>query len=201
MIAHLRGVLARKALNRIIVDVQGVGYEVFIPLSTYYTLPDLQQPVTLSTTLYVREDVLRLYGFMTSEEQELFELLVGVSSIGPRLALNMLSNLAAPDLQQAIVREDLARLQSIPGVGRKTAERVILELKDKAALLAVATAEPAPPSGSADDRLLGDVVSALLNLGYKRTEAEKAVRTVRTQHDGEMALELLLKDALRMLAR
>jgi Holliday junction DNA helicase RuvA len=201
MIARLHGMLVTKEVGKVIVDVQGVGYQVFIPLSTYYTLPDPQQAVTLLTTLYVREDALRLYGFATAEEQELFELLVSVSSVGPRLALNMLSNLAAPDLQQAIVHEDLARLQSIPGVGRKTAERVILELKDKAALVAVTGSGPAPTPISPDDRLLGDVISALLNLGYKRAEADKAVRTVRARYDGEVGLEILLKDALRVLAR
>lgn len=201
MIARLHGRLIAKEVGEVIVDVQGVGYQVFIPLSTYYTLPDAQQSVTLLTTLYVREDALRLYGFATPEEQGLFALLVSVSSIGPRLALNMLSNLAASDLQQAIAREDLARLQSIPGVGRKTAERVILELKDKAALVAVAASGPAQTPVSPDDRVLGDVVSALLNLGYKRAEADKAVRTVRARYDGEAGLETLLKDALRVLAR
>jgi Holliday junction DNA helicase RuvA len=201
MIARLHGMLVTKEVGTVIVDVQGVGYQVFIPLSTYYTLPDPQQAVTLLTTLYVREDALRLYGFATSEEQELFELLVSVSSVGPRLALNMLSNLAAPDLQQAIAREDLARLRSIPGVGRKTAERVILELKDKAALVAVTAGGSAQTPVAADDRVLGDVISALLNLGYKRAEADKAVRAVQARYDGEAELETLLKEALRVLAR
>ena len=201
MIAHVQGRLVTKKVERIIVDVQGVGYQVFVPLSTYYTLPELEARVTLLTTMYVREDVLRLYGFATQEEQDLFELLVSVSSIGPRLALNMLSSLAASDLRQAIAQADLAQLQSIPGVGRKTAERVILELKDKVALIDMSAAGQSPTPVSADDRLLGDVISALLNLGYKRGEAEKAVQAVRLQQDGEAVLETLLKDALRLLAR
>ena len=201
MIAHVQGVLATKTVDRVVVDVQGVGYQVWIPLSTYYALPELTASVSLLTTLYVREDALRLYGFATPEEQNLFELLVSVSSIGPRLALNMLSSLSTSDLRQAIAQSDWARLQSIPGVGRKTAERVILELKDKAALLDLTGTEPASSSQATDDQLIGDVISALLNLGYKRGEAEKAVQAVRTQQDGAAMLETLLKDSLRLLAR
>jgi Holliday junction DNA helicase RuvA len=201
MIAHIRGLLVAKGVEEVIVDVQGVGYQVFIPLSTYYTLPDLQEQTQLLTTLYVREDVLRLYGFATREEQELFTLLTAVSSIGPRLALNMLSSLAASDLRRAIAQESLATLQGIPGVGRKTAERVILELKDKVSLLQTALPSEVQPADLMDDQLVGDVVSALLNLGYKRSEAEKAVRAVQDQHEGDAALEILLKDSLRVLAR
>lgn len=201
MIAHLRGLLVAKSVEGVIVDVQGVGYQAFIPLSTYYTLPDLQQQTRLLTTLYVREDVLRLYGFATREEQELFTLLTGVSSIGPRLALNMLSSLAASDLRRAIAQESQATLQGIPGVGRKTAERVILELKDKVVLLQTELPPAAQLAAPVDDQLVGDVVSALLNLGYKRSEAEKAVRAVQEQHEGDAVLEILLKDSLRVLAR
>jgi holliday junction DNA helicase RuvA len=201
MIAHVQGVLATKHVDRVVVDVHGVGYQVFVPLSTYYTLPDLEAPVTLLTTAYVREDALRLYGFATQQEQALFELLLGVSSIGPRLALNMLSSLAAADLQQAIAGADIARLQRIPGIGRKTAERVILELKDKVLLLEPQLPAPAESAVRADDQLLSDVISALLNLGYKRTEADKAVQVVRAQQDAAPTLETLLREALRLLAR
>ncbi|HEY7495732.1 MAG TPA: Holliday junction branch migration protein RuvA [Candidatus Tectomicrobia bacterium] len=201
MIARLHGVLATKHVDRIVVDVHGVGYQVFVPLSTYYTLPDPEAPVTLLTTAYVREDTLRLYGFATQQEQALFELLLGVSSIGPRLALNMLSSLAAADLQQAIAGADIARLQRIPGIGRKTAERVILELKDKVSLLELTIPVPAESAVQADDQLVGDVISALLNLGYKRAEAEKTVQVIRAQQDGPPALETLLREALRLLAR
>jgi Holliday junction DNA helicase RuvA len=201
MIAHLRGLLVVKGVETIVVDVQGVGYQVFIPLSTYYTLPELQEQTQLLTTLYVREDVMRLYGFASHEEQDLFALLTSVSSIGPRLALNMLSSLAASDLRRAIAQESQATLQGIPGVGRKTAERVILELKDKVALLDVGIPAEPQPATVLDDQLVGDVVSALLNLGYKRGEAEKTVRAVKDQHEGEAALEMLLKDSLRLLAR
>ena len=201
MIARLQGVLVSKRLEGLVVDVHGVGYQVFVPLSTYYTLPDVEQPVTLLTTMYIREDAWRLYGFATHEEQALFELLVSVSSIGPRLALNMLSSVAPPDLQQAIMGADITTLQTIPGIGRKTAERVILELKDKIVHLEMSAAGQAQRALTADDQLLGDVVSALLNLGYKRGEAEKAVQAVRSKRDGTIVLETLLKDALRLLAR
>jgi Holliday junction DNA helicase RuvA len=151
--------------------------------------------------MYIREDAWRLYGFATPEEQALFELLLSVSSIGPRLALNMLSSVAPPDLQQAILRADITTLQTIPGIGRKTAERVILELKDKIVHLDMSPAGPAQKLPTADDQLLGDVISALLNLGYKRAEAEKAVQAVRDKRDGTVRLETLLKDALRLLVR
>ena len=201
MIAQVQGILASKHVDRVIVDVHGVGYQVFIPLSTYYTLPEPADRVTLLTTMYVREDALRLYGFATSEEQNLFALLVGVSSIGPRLALNMLSSIAAADLRRAIAQADIAALQAIPGIGRKTAERVILELQDKVTLLDMTAAEGGTAPLPKDDQLVGDVLSALLNLGYKRGEAEKAMRTVRAQQDGDAGLETLLKDTLRLLAR
>jgi Holliday junction DNA helicase RuvA len=201
MIARLQGMLVSKRLEGVIVDVHGVGYQVFVPLSTYYTLPDVEHAVTLLTTMYIREDAWRLYGFATQEEQALFELLVSVSSIGPRLALNMLSSVAPPDLQQAIIGADITTLQTIPGIGRKTAERVILELKDKIVRLEMSPAARAQQAPTADDQLLGDVVSALLNLGYKRGEAEKAVQAVRSKRDGTMVLETFLKDALRLLAR
>jgi len=128
MIARLQGVVVAKTVERVVVDVQGVGYQVVVPLSTYYALPDLQERATLLTTMYVREDTLRLYGFATPDEQDVFERLISVSSVGPRLALNMLSSLAAADLCQAIAQADTRRLQAIPGVGRKTAGDVAVEL-------------------------------------------------------------------------
>jgi Holliday junction DNA helicase RuvA len=202
MIAHLHGILTVKAVERVIVDVQGVGYQVLIPLSTYYVLPNLHEPVMLLTTLHVREDAMRLYGFATEAERAVFELLVGVSSIGPRLALNMLSGIAVADLQQAIAHGDVARLQAVPGIGRKTAERVVLELQEKVSLLMASSTEQAPePAVSATDQLVGDVISALLHLGYKRGEAERAVRAVRPQDNGSLTLETLLKDALQQLVR
>jgi len=201
MIAHLQGVVVAKTVERVVVDVQGVGYQVVVPLSTYYALPDLQERVTLLTTMYIREDAMRLYGFATPDEQEVFERLLSVASVGPRLALNMLSSLSAADLRQAIAQADTRRLQAIPGVGRKTAERVVLELQDKMAVLDLTRAGPSPPGVTADEQVIRDVVSALLNLGYRQNEAEKAVRATRAQQEGSPTLEALLKDALQALVR
>ena len=202
MIAHLHGVVAVKTVEQVVVDVHGVGYQVAVPLSTYYSLPELQEPVTLLTTMHVREDAMRLYGFATEEERALFELLVGVSSIGPRLALNMLSSIQAQELQQSIAYGDVARLQTIPGIGRKTAERVVLELQEKVGLVQASVGVAMPTAMALDgDQLIGDAVSALLNLGYKRGEAEKAVRAVHADTDESLAIETLLKDALQQLAR
>lgn len=202
MIAHLQGVLAVKTMQQVVVDVHGVGYQVSIPLSTYYSLPNLQEPVRLLTTLHVREDAMRLYGFATEDERALFELLVGVSSIGPRLALNMLSSISAVELQHSISHSDVARLQTIPGIGRKTAERVVLELQEKVSLVQVAARVPVATVAESDaDHLVGDVVSALLNLGYKRGEAEKAVHRVKADVNGTLAVEELLREALQQLAR
>jgi Holliday junction DNA helicase RuvA len=202
MIAHLQGLLAVKTMEQVVVDVHGVGYQVSIPLSTYYALPNLQEPVRLLTTLHVREDAMRLYGFATEDERALFELLVGVSSIGPRLALNMLSSIPAAELQHSISRSDVARLQTIPGIGRKTAERVVLELQEIVSLVQVAASVPvASAAGSDADHLVGDVVSALLNLGYKRGDAEKVVHQVKADANGTVAVEELLREALQQLAR
>ena len=201
MIAHLQGVLASKTVEQAVIDVHGVGYAVSIPLSTYYTLPPLQAPVMLLTLLHVREDIMRLYGFATEDERMLFELLTSVSSIGPRLALNMLSSIPAPELHQSIAHSDVTRLQTIPGIGRKTAERVVLELKEKVDRVTLAAAVDAGVATVGIDHVVGDVVSALLNLGYKRPEAEKAVKAARTAANGDLTLEILLKDALQQLGR
>lgn len=201
MIAHLQGVLAVKTVERVVLDVHGVGYQVTIPLSTYYALPEAQEQVMLLTTTYVREDTLRLYGFATQEEQDVFELLIGVSSVGPRLALNMLSNFTAADLKQAIAQAESSRLQAIPGVGRKTAERVVLELQDKMAALDFTTAGLNQLLVAPEEQVLRDVISALLNLGYRQNEAEKAVRAARAAQEGRVVLETLLKEALQRLVR
>ena len=201
MIAHLQGVLVVKTVERVVLDVHGVGYQAVVPLSTYYALPDLQERVTLLTTLYVREDTMRLYGFATPEEQEMFELLISVSSVGPRLALNMLSSLTAVDLRQTIAQAETRRLQAIPGVGRKTAERVVLELQEKMAALGLSASGQSSLLVTADEQVMQDVISALLNLGYRQQEAEKAMRAARAKQDDRLTLEALLKDALQVLAR
>lgn len=176
MIALLRGTLLEKHPNQAIVDAGGVGYDVTIPVSTFTHLPDAGAEVRLRIHTHVREDALSLYGFLTQEEKALFEKLIGVSGIGPTLAVKILSGLAAPDLIVAIQRGEVERLVRIPGVGKKTAERMVLELRDK--LPAVAGQEPAAPAPALTP-VDEDVLSALLNLGCARPQAEAAVRKAK----------------------
>lgn len=201
MIAQLRGRILEKQPNRIVVDVSGVGYDVAVPLSTFYGLGEPGAEIALRIHTHVREDTLALYGFATALEQDLFERLIGVSGIGPKLALAVLSGIEPFDLMRAIEGADLARLTAIPGVGKKTSERIVLELKDRLPhppLAGAVTAGAPPPAALRDD-----VLSALTNLGYHRPLAEKAVeaavRTVGASPDD--AFERTLKQALRELAR
>jgi holliday junction DNA helicase RuvA len=177
MIALLRGMLLEKHPNQVIVETGGVGYDVTIPVSTFTHLPDPGVEVRLRVHTHVREDALALYGFLTQDEKGLFEKLIGVSGIGPKLAVTILSGLAAPDLIGSIRRGEVDRLVRIPGIGTKTAERMVLELRDK---LPPATGE-APPSGAAPalSPVDQDVLSALLNLGCGRPQAEAAVRKAK----------------------
>ncbi len=195
MIGHLRGTLADKRPNQVLVDVGGVGYQVHIPLSTFYALGDLHQEVTLLVHTHLREDSLALYGFLTAREKHFFELLISASGVGPSLALKILSGMSVDELVPAIRQGDLARLTRIPGVGKKTAERIVVELRDKLAALE-APEEPVPASRTGIE---ADVVSALLNLGYDRRAAEKAVEGAR--RDGAGAnFEALLRATLRQLS-
>ena len=202
MIASLRGHILEKHPNRIVVDVNGVGYEVFVPLSTFYGLGDPGSMIAVRIHTHVREDALLLYGFATLLEQELFERLIGVSGIGPKVALAVLSGIEPQELIRAIERGDLARLTAIPGVGKKTSERIVLELKDRlprAPAAAVADSGAAPESPVLRD----DVVSALVNLGYHRPLAEKAadaaIKSLASTPDA--GFERMLKQALRELAK
>ncbi|MBI3400960.1 MAG: Holliday junction branch migration protein RuvA [Acidobacteria bacterium] len=200
MIAHLRGRLFEKHPNRIVVDVAGVGYDVFVPLSTFYGLGEPGTEVALRIHTHVREDALLLYGFATRLEQDLFERLIGVSGIGPKLALAVLSGIEPVELIRAIERGDVARLTAIPGVGKKTSERIVLELKDRLPRAAPAAAAPGEDTPSAPSQLRVDVLSALVNLGYHRPLAEKAVDAAITAGpDG--VFERVLKQALRELAK
>ncbi len=197
MIAQLRGRLLRKSPQEAILDVQGVGYRVAIPVSTFYKLPDEGAEASLRTFTHVREDALQLFGFATEIEELLFSRLIEVSGVGPRLACNILSGIEAPELVEALRRSDVARLVRIPGVGKKTAERLALELKDKMpAVLAGADEErAAAPTHSLKD----DLVSALANLGYSRPEAEKGVvRALDPQPEGRF--EDLLRRSLQVLS-
>ena len=199
MIAFLRGRILDKHPNRLIVDVQGVGYDVHVPLSTYYDVGDPGGEVALRVHTHVREDALQLYGFLTVFEQQVFERLIGISGIGPRLAIAVLSGIDPRELAGAVQRADVARLTAIPGVGRKTAERIVLELKDRLAQLAGA-APGAPGPASAADRLRDDLVSALVNLGYHRPQAEKTVESTLTS-GGELGFEQALRRVLKDLMR
>jgi holliday junction DNA helicase RuvA len=200
MIAFLRGRVLDKHPNRLIVDVQGVGYEVHVPLSTYYDVGDAGADISLRVHTHVREDALHLYGFLTVLEQQVFERLIGISGIGPKLAISVLSGIDARELIGAVQRGDVARLTAIPGIGKKTAERIVLELKDRLQKLAgTATAEAAGPAAAAD-RLRDDLVSALVNLGYHRPQAEKTVESTLksgSELGFEQALKRVLKDLMR----
>jgi Holliday junction DNA helicase RuvA len=199
MIAFLRGRLGEKQPNRIIVDVGGVGYDVAVPLSTFYTLGEPGTDVALRVHTHVREDSLALYGFATVLELQIFERLIGISGIGPKLALAVLSGIDVADLVRAVQLGDVARLTAIPGVGKKTAERIGLELKDKLPpALAAAVAAQAGEDGTG--ALRGDLLSALLNLGYHRPLVDKAVDAAIKKVEPK-TFERVLKQALRELAR
>ena len=201
MIALLRGELVYKSVDHVIIDTGGVGYRLFIPLSTFYALPETGE-VRLLVHTHVREDALLLFGFFTAAEKEMFATLIGISGIGPKLALNILSHIPVPELQAAVLAGDLKRLSALPGIGRKTAERLVLELKDKigpAASLAPGQAAVAPPPGRAAADPLADVLSALVNLGYKDTHARKILETMEI--GAEASMEAILKGALKILAR
>jgi Holliday junction DNA helicase RuvA len=194
MIGQLRGRLEDKRPNQVLVDTGGVGYLVQIPLSTFAALGDLHTEVTLLVHTHVREDALALYGFLTAREKQFFELLISASGVGPSLALKILSGISVEELFAAIGGGDLARLTQIPGVGRKTAERIVVELRDRMKALA---GEPAQaPARAGHER---DVVSALVNLGYDSRAAEKAVEETRGPEAG--SFEALLRGALKALSQ
>lgn len=176
MIASLRGALLEKHPNQVIVDVHGVGYDVAIPVSTYSALPESGKEVTLRVHTHVREDAISLFGFVSSEEKVLFEKLIGVSGIGPKLAITVLSGLATADLTNAIRSGDVQRLTRIPGIGKKTAERMVLELRDKVDLVAGSVAPVAAEKSVPFTDIESDVLSALTNLGCQRPAAETAIR-------------------------
>jgi holliday junction DNA helicase RuvA len=200
MIAFLRGRVFDKQPNRIIVDVQGVGYDVVVPLSTFYDIGDEGADVSLRVYTHVREDALQLYGFLTELERQLFERLIGISGIGPKLAIAVLSGMETRELVVAVQRGDVARLTGIPGVGKKTSERIVLELKDRLAHLSAAVVAQQAVEVPAGDRLRDDLVSALLNLGYHRPHAEKAVDAA-VASASDLTFEQALKAALRELMR
>ena len=205
MIAHLSGTLLSKQATSVIVDVGGIGYEVTIPVSTFYDLEDVGGNVQLRVYTHVREDALQLYGFKTARERELFLKIISVSGIGPKLGITLLSGMSADELIASIRTNNLARLTLIPGVGRKTAERLIMELREKVAELSSAQleeelgAKPEVTEPTADTAR-GDALSALLNLGYQRSAAEKAIDAALNE-GGEITVESILRRSLKKLAR
>jgi Holliday junction DNA helicase RuvA len=206
MIAYLSGTLLAKQTTSVILDVAGVGYEVTIPLSTFYDLEETGTQVQLRIYTYVREDALQLYGFKTARERELFLRLIGVSGIGPRLSISILGVMSADELVAAIRTNNLARLTAVPGVGRKTAERLVIELRDKVAALSSAALDEELAAGagtrsqSSEDAMREDVLSALTNLGYPKSAADKATNDAMAE-GGELSVEMILRRSLRNLAR
>jgi len=206
MIAHLSGTLLSKQATSVIVDVGGVGYEVTIPLSTFYDLEDTGSVVQLRIYTHVREDTLQLFGFKTVRERELFLKIISVSGIGPKLGITLLSGMSADDLIASIRTNDLARLTLIPGVGRKTAERLVIELREKVTALTSAqleeelSAKAAVSGEQSQDSVRSDSLSALLNLGYQRSAAEKAIDNAIAE-GSEVTVDSVLRRVLRKLAR
>ncbi|OPX38745.1 MAG: Holliday junction branch migration protein RuvA [Deltaproteobacteria bacterium] len=200
MIAHLSGIMLQKSTQCLVIDAGGIGYEVIVPLSTFYALPGEGERVNLHIHTHVREDALSLFGFHSRLEKDLFLMLIAVSGIGPKLAVNILSGIGPAELQEAMARGDALRLQSIPGVGKKTAERIALELKDRA-LKSLGEREITPVSTAAgqDKELVDDALSALTNLGYHAKSARKAVEMVR-EAQSDITLEVLIREALKKLA-
>lgn len=199
MIAHIQGRLQFKSPEYLVIDVSGMGYQIQVPLTTFYDLPDEGNTVALHIHTHVREDALQLYGFQSRDEKLIFVHLMSVAGIGPRLAVNILSGINSAELVETVGQGDIHRLISIPGVGRKTAERILVELRDKFPALPLDREAAAPVKPAADDAIVDDALSALLNLGYNKTVAQRAVGKARQRLQGKLTLELLLKESLRSL--
>ncbi len=201
MIGRLNGILVESSPGRLVLDVSGVGYEVQIPLSTFYELPEPggPQPVQLYVHTHVRAEALQLYGFARAEERRAFELLIAISGVGPRMALAFLSGIGVGELTVAIQGGDRARLQRIPGVGKKTAERVLLELADRIGLDEAGTSAATTELAANDSSPREEALSALLNLGYARETAQRAIAAAVAEVDAPATLETVLRSALRRL--
>lgn len=200
MIAYLSGLLLKKTPDSVIIDAGGIGYEVIVPLSTFCSLPEKNQRVNLNIYTHVREDALVLFGFGTELEKEIFLMLTSVSGIGPKLSVNILSGIGPQELLEAMAGGDARRLRAIPGVGKKTAERIALELKDRASkALGYQDILPGPVPDSEEKRLIEDAFSALLNLGYSAKATKAALEKARPGTE-EMTLESLIRKALNILA-
>lgn len=201
MIAHLSGKLLEKNATHVIVDIAGVGYEVNIPLSTFYELGEEGDDVVLRIYTHVREDAIQLFGFKTPRERDLYLKVISVQGIGPKLGITVLSGIGVDELVKAVKSNDLARLTSIPGIGRKTAERLVIDLRDKVGEFAAeGEAKAASASAASGDETFDDALSALLNLGYQRTVAEKALSTAKSDV-ADATVQKLLRRALQLLAK
>ena len=198
MIASITGTITSKSLDTLIIEVGGIGYQVFIPLSTYYHLPEIKSAVSLHIHTYVREDALQLYGFLSLLEKKLFLLLIGVSGVGPKLARNILSGIEVPELLVAIQKGALERLRLIPGIGPKMAGRLLLELKEKVSSLDEMTEILVKTNNSVSD----DAISALMNLGYSQRESQKVIDSLFKAEEGAPAtIEALIKKGLQILSK
>jgi len=200
MIARISGLLIYKSISHVIVDAHGIGYRIFVPLTTFYELPDSSQPVTLHIHTHVKEDAINLFGFHSCEEKGVFQLMISVSGIGPKLAMNILSGISARELIVAVSQGNLNRLVRIPGVGKKMAERMILELKDKMIKMDSYEMVDKDINELSMDDMKGDALSALINLGYKNQAAKSALEKVIDEFPEPMTLEILLKRTLKNLA-
>jgi holliday junction DNA helicase RuvA len=198
MIAHLKGKLTYKSPIAIIVDVNGIGYQVFVSLSTFYALPELKSEVFLDVYTHVREESLKLFGFYTIDEKKIFEKLIGINKVGPKLALTILSGMSPVELFTTIDSNDVERLSTIPGIGSKTAARLILEMRDKMGGLTL-NSEITKDSVS-QNGLFDDALSALVNLGYKKIQAEQALKKVCPEGKPEDSIEDLIKKSLNLLS-
>ncbi|TAK09623.1 MAG: Holliday junction branch migration protein RuvA [Candidatus Manganitrophaceae bacterium] len=202
MIASITGTILDKTPNALIVEVHGIGYQLFIPLNTFYRLPEVKESVSLQVYTHVREDALQLYGFLSALEKELFLLLLGVSGVGPKVALGILSGMELTELVQALRDGNVDRLRAIPGVGPKTAGRLVLELREKVSALSLAGLQTSAPAGSESEKMKEDALSALVNLGYSRNEAKRVIDTI-VGEEGSASdfVEGLIKKALKKLAK
>jgi len=201
MIASLTGRLAFKAPTYLILDVHGVGYEVYIPLSTYYGLPNLSESASLSVHTHVREDAIQLFGFLTAQEKDAFVLLTSVSGVGPKLALSVLSALSVSNLVSAIQSGDVDKLTTVPGIGNKSASRLVLELKDKVGKLHPGLPPGIESSRQEQDAIFDDALSALVNLGYRPQDAKEALKHVKKSNAESTVLKDMIRESLKELAR
>lgn len=200
MIALISGKIVYKGISHVIVDVQGVGYRVFIPLTTFYELPEAGQTITLHVHTNVKQDAINLFGFYTVQERDLFQLMISVSGIGPKMSMNILSGISAQELLRAISGGNVGKLVNIPGVGKKMAERLILELKEKVIKKMMMEKSPADDQNQISEIIMEDALSALVNLGYKSNVARDALDKVLRSSEEELGMDQLLKKTLKNLA-